>query len=230
MLESLKEEVYEANMDLVAKGVVIYTWGNVSGIDRGRGIFAIKPSGVPYDELRPADIVLVDLESGVVVEGLLRPSSDAPTHAVLYRSFESIGGVTHTHSRSAVAFAQAGMAIPALGTTHADYFYGEIPCARALTEAEVGEAYELNTGEVIAEAFVHLDPVAVPGSLVKGHGPFAWGKSAAESVYHAVVLEETAAMALSTLQLNPAAELEAYVLEKHYQRKHGKNAYYGQVK
>lgn len=229
MLESLKEEVYEANMDLVAKGVVLYTWGNVSGINRERGLFAIKPSGVSYDELKPADIVIVDLESGDVAEGSLRPSSDTPTHAELYRSFGSIGGVTHTHSRSAVAFAQAQMAIPALGTTHADYFYGDIPCARALTELEVEEAYELNTGKVIAETFADMDPIAVPGSLVKGHGPFAWGRDAAESVYHAVVLEETAAMALLTLQLNPDAALEPYVLEKHYQRKHGKNAYYGQV-
>lgn len=229
MLESLKEEVYEANMDLVAKGVVIYTWGNVSGIDRERGLFAIKPSGVSYDVLKPEDIVLVDLESGDVAEGSLRPSSDTPTHAELYRSLISIGGVTHTHSRHAVAFAQAGAGIPALGTTHADYFYGEIPCVRSLTAEEVEEAYELNTGRVITEAFRHLDPSVVPGSLVKGHGPFTWGVDAAESVYHAVVLEETAAMALLTLQLNPDAMLEPYVLEKHYRRKHGNDAYYGQV-
>lgn len=230
MLDNLKREVYEANMELVTRGVVIYTWGNVSGIDRAAGLMAIKPSGVPYGDLCPEDIVLVDIESGDAVDGCYRPSSDTPTHLELYRSFPGIGGVTHTHSVCAVAFAQAGRSLPALGTTHADYFYGDVPCTRALTESEVREAYELNTGKVIAETFEGLDPVAVPGVLVRNHGPFAWGKDAAESVYHAVVLEHTADMALKTLQLNPNASIDAYVLDKHYQRKHGKDAYYGQAR
>lgn len=228
MLEKLKEAVCAANLDLVAKGVVIYTWGNVSGISEDRRYMVVKPSGVDYGGMKPDDMVVVNVESGEVVEGHYKPSSDTPTHLELYRSFPDIGGVTHTHSTCAVAFAQAARPVPALGTTHADYFYGEVPCTRALTAEEVSEAYEANTGRVIVETFEGRDHTAVPGAVVRGHGPFTWGKNAAESVYHAVVLEEDAKMALATLALNPDASLEPYVLDKHYMRKHGKNAYYGQ--
>lgn len=229
MLERLKEDVCRANLELPRRGVVLYTWGNVSGIDRERGLVVIKPSGVPYEGMEPSDMVVVDL-AGRVVEGRLKPSSDTPTHLYLYRSFPTIGGVVHTHSTHAVIFAQAGRDIPALGTTHADYFYGPVPVSRPLTEAEVRGAYEENTGKVIAETFKerNLDPLAVPGVLVRNHGPFTWGKDPAEAVYHSVVLEEIAEMAWKTLLMNPAASLEAYVLEKHYQRKHGPHAYYGQ--
>ena len=228
MLEQLKQEVYEANLDLVKKGMVIYTWGNVSGIDRESGLVVIKPSGVDYGAMRPEDMVVVDL-NGAVVEGRWRPSSDTPTHLALYQSFPAVGGITHTHSTFAVAFAQAGLPIPALGTTHADYFYGDIPCTRSLTAAEIQAAYEKNTGLVIAETFQGKDPLAVPGVLVKGHGPFTWGKNAAESVYHAVVLDKVAEMALHTLSLSPAApRVPQHLLDKHYFRKHGANAYYGQ--
>ena len=228
MLEQLKQEVYEANLDLAKKGMVIYTWGNVSGIDRESGLVVIKPSGVDYGAMRPEDMVVVDL-NGAVVEGRWRPSSDTPTHLALYQSFPAVGGITHTHSTFAVAFAQAGLPIPALGTTHADYFYGDIPCTRSLTAAEIQAAYEKNTGLVIAETFQGKDPLAVPGVLVKGHGPFTWGKNAAESVYHAVVLDKVAEMALHTLSLSPAApRVPQHLLDKHYFRKHGANAYYGQ--
>ena len=228
MLEQLKQEVYEANLDLVKKGMVIYTWGNVSGIDRESGLVVIKPSGVDYGAMRPEDMVVVDL-NGAVVEGRWRPSSDTPTHLALYQSFPAVGGITHTHSTFAVAFAQAGLPISALGTTHADYFYGDIPCTRSLTAAEIQAAYEKNTGLVIAETFQGKDPLAVPGVLVKGHGPFTWGKNAAESVYHAVVLDKVAEMALHTLSLSPAApRVPQHLLDKHYFRKHGANAYYGQ--
>ena len=228
MLEQLKQEVYEANLDLVKKGMVIYTWGNVSGIDRESGLVVIKPSGVDYGAMRPEDMVVVDL-NGAVVEGRWRPSSDTPTHLALYQSFPAVGGITHTHSTFAVAFAQAGLPIPALGTTHADYFYGDIPCTRSLTAAEIQAAYEKNTGLVIAETFQGKDPLAVPGVLVKGHGPFTWGKNAAESVYHAVVLDKVAEMALHTLSLSPAApRVPQHLLDKHYFRKHGANADYGQ--
>ena len=228
MLEQLKQEVYEANLDLVKKGMVIYTWGNVSGIDRESGLVVIKPSGVDYGAMRPEDMVVVDL-NGAVVEGRWRPSSDTPTHLALYQSFPAVGGITHTHSTFAVAFAQAGLPISALGTTHADYFYGDIPCTRSLTAAEIQAAYEKNTGLVIAETFQGKDPLAVPGALVKGHGPFTWGKNAAESVYHAVVLDKVAEMALHTLSLSPAApRVPQHLLDKHYFRKHGANAYYGQ--
>ena len=192
MLEELKEEVCAANLDLVAKGVVIYTWGNVSGISDDRKYMVIKPSGVEYAGMVPDDMVVVDIETGEIVEGHYKPSSDAPTHLELYRSFPDIGGVTHTHSTCAVAFAQAGKAVPALGTTHADYFYGEVPCTRALAAEEVAVGYEANTGKVIVETFAGVDHVAVPGAVVRGHGPFTWGRDAAESVYHAVVLEEDA--------------------------------------
>lgn len=229
MLEALKETVCEANLELSRRGVVLYTWGNVSGIDRARGLIVIKPSGVPYQGMQPSDMVVVDLE-GRIVEGTLRPSSDTPTHLELYKAFPEIGGVVHTHSTHAVVFAQAGMEIPALGTTHADYFYGAIPVSRGLTRDEVQEAYEKNTGRVIVETVKETakQPLAVPGVLVRNHGPFTWGKDPAEAVYHSVVLEEIAEMAWKTLQLNPAAALPSYVLEKHYQRKHGPHAYYGQ--
>ncbi|MCQ2373535.1 MAG: L-ribulose-5-phosphate 4-epimerase [Phascolarctobacterium sp.] len=230
MLEKLKEQVCAANLDLVAKGVVLYTWGNVSGIDREKGLVVIKPSGVDYDNMKPEDMVVVDLETGKVVEGHYKPSSDTPTHLELYRQFPTIGGVTHTHSTNAVAFAQAGMAIPALGTTHADYFYGDIPCTRSLTKAEVEEAYEFNTGKVIVETVKtgNYDPLSIPGIVVCNHGPFSWGKDAANSVYNAVVMERVAEMDLKTLALNPQASMPQYVLDKHYMRKHGPNAYYGQ--
>lgn len=229
MLEALKETVCEANLELSRRGVVLYTWGNVSGIDRARGLVVIKPSGVPYQGMQPSDMVVVDLE-GHIVEGTLRPSSDTPTHLELYKAFPEIGGVVHTHSTHAVVFAQAGMEIPPLGTTHADYFYGAVLVSRSLTRDEVQEAYEKNTGRVIVET-VHeteREPLAVPGVLVRNHGPFTWGKDPAEAVYHSVVLEEIAEMAWKTLQINPAAALPPYILEKHYQRKHGPKAYYGQ--
>ncbi len=230
MLEELKERVCAANLELVARGVVIYTWGNVSGISSDRKYMVIKPSGVAYDGMMPEDMVVLDVATGETVEGKWNPSSDTKTHLALYRAFPTIGGITHTHSVHAVAFAQAGRAIPALGTTHADYFYGDIPCTRELTAAEVSEDYELNTGNVIVETLRQLaiDPLAVPGIVVKNHGPFTWGKDAAASVYHAVVMEKVAEMDLKTLLLNPDAGLAQYVLDKHYMRKHGPNAYYGQ--
>ncbi len=230
MLEGLRQLVFEANMDLVAKGVVIYTWGNASGIDDSRRYVVIKPSGVEYESLSPEDMVVVSLADGNVVEGSFKPSSDTATHLELYRRFPKIGGVVHTLSTNAVAFAQAGMDIPALGTTHADYFHGSIPCTRELSKAEVEGDYELNTGKVIAETFEsrRIDPLAVPAALVANHGPFAWGKDAMDAVFHAVVLERVAKMAMKTLALNPQSRMESYVLDKHYLRKHGPNAYYGQ--
>ncbi|MBR4026766.1 MAG: L-ribulose-5-phosphate 4-epimerase [Lachnospiraceae bacterium] len=230
MLEQLKEKVYQANMDLVKKGVVIYTWGNVSGIDRESGLVVIKPSGVDYDVMTPGDMVVVDLNTGNVVEGKWKPSSDTETHLELYRAFSEIGGITHTHSVHAVAFAQAGKSIPALGTTHADYFYGDIPCTRALTEHEVQMAYEANTGKVIIETIENqnYNPMDIPGIIVKNHGPFTWGKDSANSVYHAVVMEKVAEMSIKTLFLNSESNMEKYILTKHYNRKHGVNAYYGQ--
>ncbi len=230
MLEQLKAEVCAANLDLVSKGVVVYTWGNVSGIDREKGLVVIKPSGVDYAHMTPEDMVVLDLNTGETVEGKWRPSSDTPTHLELYRAFPDIGGITHTHSINAVAFAQAGMDIPALGTTHADYFWGNIPCTRELTESEVKTEYEANTGVVIIETIKErgYDPMAIPGIVVKNHGPFTWGKDAAGSVFNAVVMEKVADMALKTLTLNSESTLAQYVLDKHYERKHGKNAYYGQ--
>ena len=230
MLEELKTQVCEANLELVARGVVIYTWGNVSGIDRDKGLVVIKPSGVAYDNMTPDDMVVVDLHTGTTVEGKWKPSSDTATHLELYRRYAKIAGIVHTHSVNAVAFAQAGMSIPALGTTHADYFYGDIPCTRELNKSEVEEAYELNTGKVIIETIdkLNIDPIAVPGIVVKNHGPFAWGTSPANAVYNAVVMEKVAEMDLKTLMLNPNAEMKQYVLDKHYKRKHGPNAYYGQ--
>lgn len=230
MLEHLKEKVCEANLELVRRGVVIYTWGNVSGIDRENGFVVIKPSGVSYDNMKPDDMVVVDLLSGKTVEGRYKPSSDTPTHLELYRAFHSIGGISHTHSINAVAFAQAGLDIPALGTTHADYFYGSIPCTRELSRREVEEAYEVNTGKVIVECIKDrgIDPMSIPGVVVKNHGPFSWGKNAFDSVYHAVVMDTVAEMDLKTILLNPSASMAQYVLDKHYMRKHGPDAYYGQ--
>ncbi len=229
MLERLKQDVLEANLELQARGVVVYTWGNVSGIDRERNLIVIKPSGVSYAEMKAEDMAVVDLLSGERVEGRLKPSSDTPTHLELYRRFPTIGGITHTHSKTATAFAQAGLPIPALGTTHADYFYGDIPCTRELTAEEVESAYELNTGKVIAETIGVGDPLSNPGILVRNHGPFAWGKTAAESVYHAVVLETVAEIALSTVLLREdCPRAPQHILDKHYFRKHGANAYYGQ--
>ena len=230
MLEELKAKVCEANLELVRQGVVIYTWGNVSGIDRKKGLMVIKPSGVDYGTMSPDDMVVVDLTTGETVEGKWRPSSDTPTHLELYRRYDKIGGVVHTHSVNAVAFAQAGMDIPALGTTHADYFYGDIPCTRELTKDEVEQAYELNTGKVIIETIDgrNIEPLAVPGVVVRNHGPFAWGKDPSNAVYNAVVLEKVSEMDIKTLILNPNASMKQYVLDKHYMRKHGPNAYYGQ--
>lgn len=230
MLEAYKERVLRANLELDIRGIVIYTWGNVSEIDREHGLVVIKPSGVKYSEMTADDMVVVDLRTGAVVEGDKRPSSDTPTHLALYRAFPEIGGITHTHSTCAVAFAQAGRDIPALGTTHADYFHGAVPCTRSLTEAEVRDAYEANTGKVIEETIRErkLPILSVPGVIVRNHGPFTWGTDAEQSVYHAVVLEQVAAMAAATLALNPESTLPDYVLEKHYSRKHGPGAYYGQ--
>lgn len=232
MLESLKEEVFQANLELKRQNVVIYTWGNVSGITEDRRYMVIKPSGIAYDRLKAEDMVVLDVESGKKLEGEYSPSSDTDTHLILYRHFPSLFGIVHTHSTYAVSFAQAGKAIKALGTTHADYFYGDIPCTRGLKEDEVKEDYEKNTGKVIVECIekLQLDPLAVPGILVKNHGPFAYGISPEKAVENALVLEKTAEMAFRTLVLNPAASMESYVLDKHYFRKHGKNAYYGQKK
>lgn len=226
-LTELKKQSYEANMLLPKLNLVIFTWGNVSVIDRKEGLIAIKPSGVPYDELKAEDIVVCDLE-GKVVEGRYKPSSDLPTHVELYRSFKEIGGVCHTHSKWATIFAQAGQCVKALGTTHADYFYGPVPCTRDLTKEEVMNAYEKNTGLVIAETFTDLDPQATPGVLVKNHGPFVWGKNGHDAVHNAAVLEEVAMMAFHTYALGNTNAIESYLLDKHYLRKHGKNAYYGQ--
>ncbi len=230
MLEELKKRVYEANLELVARGVVIYTWGNVSEIDRESGLVVIKPSGIDYDNMKPEDMVVVDLE-GHQVEGKWKPSSDTPTHLALYREFPEIGGVTHTHSTNAVAFAQAGIPIAALGTTHADAFYGDIPCTRELRQGEVESEYEKNTGSVIIETVRGrgYDVMSIPGMIVRNHGPFTWGKDAADSVYHAVVLEKVAEMDLKTLLLRPDSDMAQYILDKHYQRKHGPKAYYGQT-
>ena len=230
MLEQLKQQVYEANMELPRRGLVTYTWGNVSGIDRESGLFVIKPSGVEYDELRPEDLVVLDL-NGNKVEGKLNPSSDTKTHIELYKAFPELGGIVHTHSTHAVAWAQAGRDIPCFGTTHADYFYGPVPCARALTQEEIDEDYEKNTGKVIIEAFHgrNIQPMHVPGVVCSSHGPFTWGKDAAQAVYHAAVLEEVAKMALLTLQIDPnAAPAPQRIQDKHFLRKHGPNAYYGQ--
>lgn len=230
MLEELKESVCKANLELVEKGVVIYTWGNVSGISEDREYMVIKPSGIDYDGMRPEDMVVINLKTGKTVEGKWKPSSDTATHLELYRAFPKMKGIVHTHSVNAVAFAQAGMNIPALGTTHADYFYGSVPCTRELSQYEVMGDYEINTGKVIIETIddkIH-DPMVIPGILVKNHGPFAWGNSPENAVYNSVVLEKVAEMAIKTLMLNQNAEMKQYILDKHYMRKHGPNAYYGQ--
>lgn len=230
MLEKLKQEVYQANMELTRKGLVTYTWGNASGIDRETGYFVIKPSGVEYEKLTPDDMVVMDL-NGDKIEGDYRPSSDTATHLELYRRYPEIGGIVHTHSAEATAWAQAGRSIPLYGTTHADYFYGAIPCARNLTPQEIAGAYEKNTGLVIIETFekMGLNPVHTPGVLCKNHGPFTWGKDAAEAVYNAVVLEEVAKMATRTEMINPKVQTAPDCLkDKHFFRKHGENAYYGQ--
>ena len=228
MLEGLKKAVCAANLDLVRHGLVTFTWGNVSGIDRESGLVVIKPSGVDYEGMTPEDMVVVDL-MGSVVEGRWRPSSDTPTHLVLYKAFPHIGGIVHTHSRWATSFAQAGVPVSALGTTHADYFHGDIPCTRPMTDAEILGAYEEETGNVIAETFRDLDPDELPGVLVFAHGPFSWGKDPDEAVYHAVVLEEVAKMDILTEQVNPKVEpAPQCIFDKHFMRKHGPNAYYGQ--
>ena len=230
MLEALKQQVYEANMELPRRGLVTYTWGNVSGIDREKGLFVIKPSGVEYDELTPAMLVVMDL-NGNKVEGDLNPSSDTKTHLELYRAFPQLGGIVHTHSTHAVAFAQARRDLPAFGTTHADYFYGPVPCTRELTPEEIDEDYEKNTGKVIVETFKArgIDPLYVPGVLCASHGPFTWGKDAHEAVHNAVVLEEIAFMDWHAMALNPKqGTMQKTLLDKHYLRKHGENAYYGQ--
>lgn len=231
MLEELKEKVCKANLDLVKHGLVLFTWGNVSGIDREKGLVVIKPSGVSYDNMKPSDMVVVDLESGKVVEGDLNPSSDTPTHLVLYKAFPKIGGVVHTHSTYATAWAQTGLDIPNIGTTHADYFYKDIPCTRDMTEAEVFGQYELETGNVIVERFKGIDPMATPGVLVRNHGPFTWGTSPDNAVYNSVVLEAVAKMASISVGVNGSVPtMNNLLVEKHYSRKHGPNAYYGQKK
>ncbi|HID8410937.1 TPA: L-ribulose-5-phosphate 4-epimerase [Serratia marcescens] len=230
MLNELKRQVLAANLSLPAYGLVTFTWGNVSAIDRHSGLVVIKPSGIAYEVMTLEDLVVVDLE-GKVREGHRKPSSDTATHLALYRAFADIGGVVHTHSRNATIWAQAGQPIPALGTTHADYFYGDIPCTRPMSEAEIAGDYEGETGKVIIETFNQAgrDPQQVPGVLVYSHGPFAWGKSAADAVHNAVVLEEVAIMAMATRQLAPAiAPMQPELLDKHFLRKHGKHAYYGQ--
>lgn len=228
LLEQLKAKVCQANVELPKYGLVTFTWGNVSGFDRESGLMVIKPSGVPYEDLKPEQMVVVDLE-GNVVEGSMRPSSDTPTHLVLYRSFPNIGGIVHTHSPWATIWSQAGQGIPALGTTQADYFYGTIPCTRAMTDAEIKGAYEAETGNVIVETFRGINPAMVPGVLVNSHAPFAWGKDAMDALHNAVVLEEVAKMAYHTRQLNAGIpSMSQTLLDKHYLRKHGVDAYYGQ--
>ncbi len=228
LLESLKDSVLEANLDLPRYGMVTFTWGNVSGIDRERGLVVIKPSGVPYNELRREDLVVVDLD-GHIVEGKLKPSSDTATHLVLYKSFPSIGGVVHTHSSWATSWAQAGREIPAYGTTHADYFYGGIPVTRPMSKDEIQGEYELETGKVIVERFHDLDASQIPGILVHAHAPFAWGKDPHDAVHNAVVLEEVAKIAARMIQINPdTSSMDPSLLDRHYLRKHGEQAYYGQ--
>ena len=229
MYKKLKEEVLKANLLLPKYGLVVFTWGNVSAVDREKGIIAIKPSGVEYDDMQADDIVIVDLATGEVLDGKLKPSSDTPTHLELYRKFPNIGGIVHTHSRWATIFAQAKHPIKAYGTTHADYFYGEIPCTRLLSEAEIKGEYELNTGKVIVETFKDTDPDFVPGVVVASHGPFAWGKSALDAVHNAVVMEEVAMMSWHAKIENSSLEsMDQNLLDKHFLRKHGKNAYYAQ--
>ena len=229
MLKKLKEQVFQANLLLPKHGLVTFTWGNVSGIDREKGLVVIKPSGVPYEIMKRDDMVVLELESGKVVDGELKPSSDTPTHLELYKAFPNIGGIVHTHSRWATSFAQAGRGITALGTTHGDYFYGEIPCTRKMTVEEIQAEYEKETGTVIIETFKDKNPDAIPGVVVYSHGPFAWGKDAMDAVHNAVVMEEVAFMNIQTMILNPGiGPMQQELLNKHYLRKHGANAYYGQ--
>ena len=232
MLEELKEKVFRANLDLVKHNLVIFTWGNVSGIDREKGLVVIKPSGVSYDTMKASDMVVVSLETGEVVEGDLNPSSDTPTHLVLYRAFPELGGIVHTHSTYATAWAQAGKDIPSIGTTHADYFHDSSPCTDDMTEAEVKGDYELETGNVIVKRIQagNINPVHTPGVLVKNHGPFSWGKDADNAVYNAVVMEQVAKMAFVSFSVNPETTMNPLLIEKHFSRKHGPNAYYGQKK
>lgn len=229
MLEQLKDKVFKANLDLVRHGLVIFTWGNVSAVDPESRLVVIKPSGVSYDEMTADDMVVVDLD-GNVVEGHLNPSSDTPTHLALYRAWPEIGGIVHTHSTYATAWAQAGKSIPAIGTTHADYFHNEIPCTGDMSEQEVKGAYELETGNVIVRRFEDINPVHTPGVLVRNHGPFAWGKDCAEAVHNAVVLEQVAKMAYIAYAINPDLTMNPLLVEKHFSRKHGPDAYYGQKK
>lgn len=229
MLEELKKQVLKANLMLPEYGLVTFTWGNVSAVDRESGMMVIKPSGVEYDNMTADDMVVVELSTGKVVEGNKKPSSDTPTHLQLYRTFKNTGGIVHTHSNWATSFAQAGLSIRPLGTTHGDYFYGEIPCTRNMTPSEINGEYEKETGNVIIETFKNLNPQAIPAVLVKSHGPFAWGNNAEEAVHNAVVLEEIAAMNYRTVTLNQSVpNMSQMLLDKHYFRKHGKNAYYGQ--
>ena len=230
ILQDLRDQVLEANLELVRRGLVLYTFGNASGIDRNEGLVAIKPSGVPYESMKPEDLVVVDLD-GKIVEGKLRPSSDLPTHLILYRAFASIGGVAHTHSRAATAWAQAGREIPCFGTTHADYFHGPVPVTKPLTPAQVCSDYEANTGQAIVKRFAKLDPLCAPAVLVAGHAPFCWGTTPAEAAHVAVIVEEIAAMAFQTLAANPKARpISKHLHDKHFLRKHGADAYYGQKK
>ncbi|NLS54701.1 L-ribulose-5-phosphate 4-epimerase [Hafnia alvei] len=227
-MQQLKQQVFDANMALPHYGLVTFTWGNVSAIDRERGLVVIKPSGVPYETMQAEDMVVVDLQ-GNIVEGRYRPSSDTPTHLELYRRYPHLGGIVHTHSTHATAWAQAGLSIPALGTTHADYFFGDIPCTRALTAAEVAGEYELNTGKVIVETLGDSNPLHTPGIVVYQHGPFSWGKDATDAVHNAVVMEEVAKMAWIACGINPQLRhIDGYLMDKHFSRKHGPNAYYGQ--
>ncbi|MCE9870831.1 L-ribulose-5-phosphate 4-epimerase [Hafnia alvei] len=227
-MQQLKQQVFDANMTLPHYGLVTFTWGNVSAIDRDRGLVVIKPSGVPYETMQAEDMVVVDLQ-GNIVEGRYRPSSDTPTHLELYRRYPHLGGIVHTHSTHATAWAQAGLSIPALGTTHADYFFGDIPCTRALTAAEVAGEYELNTGKVIVETLGDTNPLHTPGIVVYQHGPFSWGKDAVDAVHNAVVMEEVAKMAWIACGINPRLRhIDGYLMDKHFSRKHGPNAYYGQ--
>jgi len=231
MLEKLKREVCEANLHLVQEGLVIQTWGNASAVDRERGIMVIKPSGVPYAGMKPSQMVLVSLETGKVVEGSLKPSSDTPTHLVLYRAFENVGGIIHTHSLYATAWAQSCREVPALGTTHADYFHGRIPCTRKLTPAEINGDYEALTGDVIVETFRGRDPLSCPAVLVASHGPFAWGKTVSEAVHNAVVMEHVVRLAGETLRVFPSVKpMQRVLMDKHFFRKHGPGAYYGQTR
>jgi L-ribulose-5-phosphate 4-epimerase len=229
MLEELKKEVCDANLKLVAEGLVIQTWGNVSGVDRKAGKMVIKPSGVPYSQMKPEHMVVLSLDDGKVVEGTLNPSSDTPTHLILYRAFAGIGGVVHTHSLYGTVWAQACKDIPALGTTHADYFYGPIPCTRLMKPKEIKTEYEANTGHVIVERFSKIDPLSCPGVVVASHAPFAWGKTVKDAVHNAIVLEQVARMASETLRVNSSIKpMQQVLLDKHFLRKHGPGAYYGQ--